>query len=675
MHLRIVVGLVLFALLSSLATVYVFNRAMPVLEQPAYDRAIENARALDEKINHTLFTYYSDIQQAATTPTALDAANWAHTVPTNPLVAAMNASVKKDEFNLIALYLDMNGNVRAVSTQSAKGKALLTDSYYAQNFATTPWFTHARDGKFLEGKSGASGTAITGPVRDASIAKAFGDDGYVLVFSTQVKDATGKAVGVWAQFVDFDAIETLITQQQTAFKNQGLTHTQITLMDATGLVLADVKQSAEAHARDFAVIGKANLVTEKYKPALEGLANKKGTSLIPATGKGDEGTIHLVSFFHSEEIFNPPGLGWTVLLQFDRDEIFSSLNDAAKMIVQGLAVVMAGMLLLALLVSRIITKRMRRAKAALTQESSELTRLKALEETMPTIMANTLAAQKEETAAEFEASIRPAVTQVNEAAAELRTRAEAIETALAQPKTRAAKICAAIGESAKLVKQTTTTARKFNGEIRDLNNQIETAATGATNAQTQAKDLHKEIGAVVKHMDGLHTAATALTSLAKHLNLLALNATIEAARAGDTNKGAGLLATEIKTLAADMTQTVQGLTQQAQGLQQATQHAATTAELVQATTELLTRATTSMAGSAQQQQAASTEFQRLLDQLVSASTPLAEDSGFVEKSVAESGAAAKALREGFDSLTDHTQKLGEKAKAFGAVATETANEE
>lgn len=359
LSLKIMLALVLASLFSTLLLLGIFKYQTPIIERTSYDRAEDSAHALIDKIDRNLFERYGDVQAFGANTAAQDPANWRSPTTANPLVAAIDSYMTNYGIYRVSMYLDLSGNVRAVNTVSGKGKPLATADLYNQNFASADWFTSARDGKFLEGKNGLTGTFVKGPYRDASIAKLYGDEGYVITFSAQVKDATGKVIGVWANFADFGLVDDIIAQEYENYKESKLDKTEITLLDSNGLVIGEFYPGQKDNKRrDFSMIGKTNYVTAKYAPAVEGVSGKTGAVVADnfdkQVGESDE---QLVAYSRGDGAYDYPGLGWTILLRLDEPQVFASVDELVTGTMQGLIFTVAASLIIAWVLSRVISKR------------------------------------------------------------------------------------------------------------------------------------------------------------------------------------------------------------------------------------------------------------------------------------------------------------------------------
>ena len=360
LRLKIIVGLVIFSLFASLLILALVEYEVPALEATSYDRVTDNARALNDKIDRNLFERYGDVQAFGTNTAAYDPANWHNPVATNPLITAINAYMTNYGLYRISLYVDLTGNVRAVNTVSGKGAAVPTEFYYGLNFANADWFINARNGKFLEGKNGFTGTYVHGPVRDPNVAKVYGDDGYVIVFSAQVKDTTGKIIGIWANFADFGLVDGIIADEYGVYKANGLDHSQITLIDATGTVISDFDPSGgkDPLKRNFDRLGKENLASMKYQPAVDGTAGKEGAMIVSNLDRqAGESEKQLVGYNHSDGAYDYPGLGWTLLLRLDADEVFAPIDSVIHTIIKAIIGIIVLSVCAALFLSRTLTHR------------------------------------------------------------------------------------------------------------------------------------------------------------------------------------------------------------------------------------------------------------------------------------------------------------------------------
>jgi methyl-accepting chemotaxis protein len=110
--------------------------------------------------------------------------------------------------------------------------------------------------------------------------------------------------------------------------------------------------------------------------------------------------------------------------------------------------------------------------------------------------------------------------------------------------------------------------------------------------------------------ENISNVVTLIRSIAEKTNLLALNATIESARAGDAGKGFAVVANEVKTLAGQTANAIVDITKQINEMQEAAKQTAVAITSMCKTVENVNVISTTIAGTVEEQQAATTEIAR-----------------------------------------------------------------
>ncbi|MBY0408526.1 MAG: hypothetical protein K2Q01_12610, partial [Rickettsiales bacterium] len=321
----------------------------------AQSRMADYAGLLNEIIDRNLFERYGDVQAFGQNRAAYNPAHWGNPSEENPLVSAINSYISNYGIYRISMMLSPEGRVLAVNSRDAKGKPIDTAWLYGATFARMGWFKHPKDGKFLEGRNGLTGTFVTGPIRDEAVAKIYGDDGLVIAFSAPVKNDSGQLVGVWVNLADFGLVEQIVSTFYERLKSNGFEQAEVTLLDGKGAVLVDYDPFVNGeYKRNYDVIGKQNLVDEGVEAALESQKTRGNGAVFSHNAK--KMIEQVAGYSYSTGAYDYPGLGWTVLVRASKDVVFASVNSSIQGMIMNSGVLFVVMLLVSLVLGAYIVK-------------------------------------------------------------------------------------------------------------------------------------------------------------------------------------------------------------------------------------------------------------------------------------------------------------------------------
>lgn len=133
---------------------------------------------------------------------------------------------------------------------------------------------------------------------------------------------------------------------------------------------------------------------------------------------------------------------------------------------------------------------------------------------------------------------------------EIRTSAESMSRAAAETAESAQRLSSSTSAEATAVASTTARLDRISqsvaGSVRDNREMELLSRRGVTNAESSGQTMHDAVLA----MQSITEKVSVVGDIARQTNLLSLNASIEAARAGEAGRGFGVVADEIRTLAA-----------------------------------------------------------------------------------------------------------------------------
>jgi len=128
------------------------------------------------------------------------------------------------------------------------------------------------------------------------------------------------------------------------------------------------------------------------------------------------------------------------------------------------------------------------------------------------------------------------------------------------------------------VRTSTAAGEELSALMVDLTLRGKTELDGASRAfaavLARALEQERQIGELQRHAETIGNVTTLIRELADRSNLLAVNASIEAARAGEHGKGFGVVADEVRQLAAETKRSAGDIAEMIRGVLQAVERTA-----------------------------------------------------------------------------------------------------
>jgi methyl-accepting chemotaxis protein len=158
------------------------------------------------------------------------------------------------------------------------------------------------------------------------------------------------------------------------------------------------------------------------------------------------------------------------------------------------------------------------------------------------------------------------------------------------------------------VQSAAAAADELSKSIAEINRQVVSASDVVGTAAAEAQSTKDIITGLADTTQKIDDVVKLIQSVAGQTNLLALNATIEAARAGAAGKGFAVVASEVKALAVQTGKATDDIASQIDAVQSATQSAVRAIGSITARMEEVREFTTAIAGSVEEQHAATGEI-------------------------------------------------------------------
>jgi methyl-accepting chemotaxis protein len=212
-------------------------------------------------------------------------------------------------------------------------------------------------------------------------------------------------------------------------------------------------------------------------------------------------------------------------------------------------------------------------------------------------------------------------------------------------------VSSASGEISANMRSVASTTEAMNATSLEVSRSASEAAGVATDAVKIADEANRTLNRLGQSGEEIGNVIRIINSIADQTNLLALNATIEAARAGESGRGFSVVANEVKELARATARATEDVRQRIDAMKREMQ--ATTGAIgeISSVIRRIHENQNTIAGAVTEQNAATREISRTLQESAQGSAQIAGHIGTVASATQSASASARQTESAAGELT------------------------
>ncbi len=265
---------------------------------------------------------------------------------------------------------------------------------------------------------------------------------------------------------------------------------------------------------------------------------------------------------------------------------------------------------------------------------------------------------------EFESSVRSSLDTLAGAAVELRTTSNGLSGAASEASEQATTVAAAAEQASTNVQTVAAATEELSSSVSEIGRQVAQSTDIAQQAVEQANRTNATVQGLSQAAQNIGDVIKLISDIASQTNLLALNATIEAARAGEAGRGFAVVASEVKSLASQTAKATEEISAQVAAMQSSTSDAVRAIEGIRGTIDSINEITTAIAAAVEEQDSATREIARNVQQAASGTNAVSNNVGVVTRTAGKTGAAASQVLASAEELNVQAATLRQRVDGF-----------
>ena len=304
------------------------------------------------------------------------------------------------------------------------------------------------------------------------------------------------------------------------------------------------------------------------------------------------------------------------------------------------------------------------AVGVLKENSLEAEKLRADQENMKKEAEAERRKAMLELADNFEERVGGFIGGISSAATELQTTAEDMSSAAEETSTQSGVVAAASEETTANVQTVASATEELSVSIKEIQGRVGDSNKMVVQTSDQATNTNDKVRELATAAEKIGTVINLINDIASQTNLLALNATIEAARAGDAGKGFAVVASEVKTLAGQTAKATDEIATHIRGIQEATGASVTAIGEISQTIENVKKTSIAISAAVEEQGAATQEIARNVSEAATGTQEVSSNIVNVSEAAQRTGTAATQVLSAAGELSKNGEQLKTQVDAF-----------